>query len=168
MSVDADGYGPRPHQTDIERLFEETRTLSALSIERIAEAWRQAAGPSGVRRQEDRGDAPATSHAAWVAAERAALHTLESSGRMAEWDDLRRRLLDLTEHHDALVAWRQEHGETGHRAEDALMGAGLALLARAELDAGSLHTLLVPMASALPWLEQVAPRRTSPPRADRH
>ncbi len=157
MSVDVDGYGPRPHQTDLERLIEDTRTLSALSIERIAAAWTEDAGPIRAGHPEHHGDLPTAAHTAWVAAERAALHALESAGRAAEWDDLRRRLLDLTERHDALVSWRQEHGDNGHRAEDALMGAGLALLARAALDAEHLRTLLRPMSSALPWLAEIAP-----------
>jgi hypothetical protein len=158
MSVDTDGYGPRPHQTGIERLLEDTRTLSALSVQRIAEAWMENAGPSWEERPGDHREMPAAAHAAWVAAERAALHALEGSNRAPEWDELRGRLLDLTEHHDALVAWRQEHGEIGHRAEDALLGAGLALLAGSDLDTDFRHTLLAPMSSALPWLAESLPR----------
>lgn len=157
MSVDADGYGPRPHQTDIDRLIEDTRTLSAVSIERIAEAWTEEAGPGPADGPGAHREVTSAAHTAWVAAERAALHSLESSGRTPEWDALRQRLLDLTEHHGALVSWRQEHGDTGHRAEDALMGAGLALLTRAALDGEHLRTLVAPMSSALPWLEAIAP-----------
>jgi hypothetical protein len=91
-----------------------------------------------------------------VEAERAALHALESKQRAPEWDSLRKRLLDLTEHHDALISWRQEHGDAGHRAEDALLSAGLALLARPDLDTQHLQTLLEPMSEALPWLREVA------------
>ncbi|HYA00393.1 MAG TPA: hypothetical protein VEK76_08590 [Candidatus Binatia bacterium] len=157
MTVDRDGYGPRPHQTDIDRLLEDTRTLSASSIERIARAWLEGAavGWSDDLGQRREGHATAL-HAAWVEAERAALHALESKQRTPEWDSLRKELLDLTEHHDALISWRQEHGEAGHRAEDALLGAGLALLARPDLGAQHLHTLLAPMSETLPWLREVA------------
>jgi hypothetical protein len=131
MTVDTEGYGARPGQSDIERLLEDCRTLGESSIERIA-----AAGRPG----------------AWVEAEQAALHVLEQKNGVREWDDLRHRILDLTERHDALVAWRAEHGEVGHRAEDALLGAVLALLARPELDARHERILLRPMSAALPWL----------------
>ena len=79
-------------------------------------------------------EASSAEHDAWHQAERAALHVLEATNRAPAWDDLRNRILDITEHHDALVSWREEHGEVGHRAEDALLGAALALSARPELD----------------------------------
>jgi hypothetical protein len=139
MSQDVEGYGPRSSQSDIDRLLEDCRTLSASGIERIAASWR-------------RHDASAADHDAWHEAERAALHVLEASNRAPAWDELRNRILDLTEHHDALVSWREEHGEIGHRAEDALLGAALALLARPELDRAHERTLLGPMSAALPWL----------------
>jgi hypothetical protein len=69
-----------------------------------------------------------------------------------QWDDVRNRILDLTEHHDALVAWRAEHGDVAHRAEDALLGAALALLARPQLDAADEKTLLRPLSGTLRWL----------------
>lgn len=157
MSVDADGYGPRPHQADVERLLEDTRTLSPSSIERVAQAWMRMAGPGWSERVVDHRDDSSVAHTDWVEAERAALHSLEVSHRAPEWDELRNSLLELTEHHQALVAWRQEHGEAGHRAEDALLAAGLALVARAGLDTTHLRTLLAPMGAALPWLKEIAP-----------
>ncbi|HEX4580002.1 MAG TPA: hypothetical protein VH498_08375 [Candidatus Dormibacteraeota bacterium] len=131
MTVDTEGYGARPGQSDIERLLEDCRTLGESSIERIA-----AAGRPG----------------AWAEAEQAALHLLEQRNRIREWDELRNRILDMTERHDALVAWRDEHGEVGHRAEDALLGAALALSARPELDSRHERILIGPMSAALPWL----------------
>lgn len=138
MSIDFEGYGPRPSQTDIDRLLEDSRTLSPLGIERAAEGWVRHSG-SG-------------EHAPWREAERAALHTLEHTGRTSAWDELRNRLLGLTESEGALVAWRFEHGDVGHHAERALLGAALALMARPELDSHHAKTLLAPMGEALPWL----------------
>jgi hypothetical protein len=139
MSQDAEGYGRRPAQSDVDRLLEDCRTLGASGIERIAQEWR--------RHEESPAD-----HEAWHRAERAALHALETTNRAATWDGLRNRILELTERHDALVSWREEHGPTGHRAEDALLGAALALSARPDLDAAHERTLLRPMSAALPWL----------------
>ena len=100
-------------------------------------------------------------HSAWTEAERAALHVLEQNNRVHEWDELRNRILDLTERHAALIAWRDEHGEVGHRAEDALLGAALALTARPDLDTGHERVLLGPMSAALPWLAEL---RSGQPR----
>jgi hypothetical protein len=132
--VDNDGYGQRPGQTPLERLLEDCRTLGPAGIERIAAGW----------------DARAPD--VYTEAERDAVRVLESAGRGAEWDDVRNRLLGLTERGVPLLAWRAEHGDVGHKEEDALLGAALALLARPELDARHAETLVTPMASALPWL----------------
>ncbi len=43
-------------------------------------------------------------------AERAALQLLEASDHVGDWDDLRRRILDLTEGRGSLVAWRASPG----------------------------------------------------------
>ena len=141
--MDRDGYGVRPGQTPLDRLLEDCRTLSPLGIERAAQGWVGHAGG---------GD-----HAAWRDAERAALHALETSDRMPEWDDLRNRLLGLTEGRDALVSWRLEHGEVGHHAENALLGAALGLMVAADLDADHRRTLVAPLAQALPWLSGGVP-----------
>jgi hypothetical protein len=152
MSQDTDGYGARETQSDIDRLLEDCRTLSASGIERISASWQAEVGPGWAERVTDGREASSAHHDAWHHAERAALHVLEATNRAAAWDDLRKRLLDLTEHHDALVSWREEHGDVGHRAEDALLGAALALSARPELDATHERTLLRPLSAALPWL----------------
>lgn len=138
MAIDTDGYGPRPGQGDVERLLEDARTLSPLGVERAAEGWQKHAGGG--------------EHPQWHEAERAALHVLERTQRTTRWDELRGRILGLTESRGALVAWRQEHGETGHHAESALLGAALALLAHGDLDRRHAGVLLAPMAEALPWL----------------
>jgi hypothetical protein len=139
VSQDADGYGARAGTSDVDRLLEDLRTLSPSGVERIAAAWSAVA-------------AGGAAHETWHRGEQAALRALESSNRAGEWDQLRTRILDLTEHHDALVAWRAEHGDVGHGAEDAVLGAALALLARPDLDAADQRTLLGPLSGTLPWL----------------
>jgi hypothetical protein len=133
--ADTEGYGPRPGQTPIERLLEDCRTLSPSGIERVAEGWQQR-GPEE----------------AFVQAEQRALHALERSGQGGRWDALRNELLGLTERGTSLVAWRAEHGQVGHQAEDALLAAALALTAGDDLDRAHREILLRPMARALPWL----------------
>lgn len=140
MATDSDGYGARPEQNDIDRLLEDARTLSPLGVERAAEGWRKHAG-SGT-------------HDAWHQAEHDALHVIETRLRAQQWDELRGRILGLTERRGALIAWRQEHGEKGHEAEAALLGAALALTARPDLDRSHMRVLLAPMAEALPWLDE--------------
>jgi hypothetical protein len=140
MATDSDGYGARPGQSDIDRLLEDARTLSPLGVERAAEGWRRHAGSGG--------------HDAWHRAERDALHVVETRQRTQEWDTLRGRILGLTERPGALIAWREEHGEMGHEAESALLGAALALTSRPDLDSSHVRVLLAPMAEALPWLHE--------------
>ncbi|HXA28411.1 MAG TPA: hypothetical protein VN193_06655 [Candidatus Angelobacter sp.] len=141
MTIDTEGYGVRPGQSDVDRLLEDARTLSPFGVERAAQGWTKHAGTGA--------------HPQWIAAERAALHALETSKHAPEWDELRDRILGLTEQRGAMVAWRQEHGEVGHHAESALLGAALALMARPRgLDEPHVRTLLLPMAEALPWLTQ--------------
>lgn len=136
--MDRDGYGARQGQTSLDRLLEDCRTLSPAGIERIAHGW--------VRLAEGE------NHAAYVAAERDALRVLEETNRAPEWDDLRNRLLGLTERGTPMVAWKIEHGQAGHHAENALLGAALALLAGADLPREHRQALVRPMAEALPWL----------------
>jgi hypothetical protein len=136
--MDRDGYGAREGQTAIERLLEDCRTLSPAGIERVADGW---------TRHADGGLHPAV-----VEAERTALRLLERDGRSEQWDRLRDRLLGLTERGTPMIAWRVEHGDTGHRAERALLAAALALVAGPDLDRAHRDTLLRPMGEALPWL----------------
>jgi hypothetical protein len=85
-------------------------------------------------------------------AERAALHALEKSNRAQQWDDARKRILDLTERRTSLEDWKAEHGDLGHKAERALLAAALAIVARDKLDHQHYVTLVRPMSEALPWL----------------
>ena len=50
------------------------------------------------------------------------------------------------------MSWKVEHGQTGHHAELAALGAALALHAAGYLDRAHTQTLARPMAEALPWL----------------
>jgi hypothetical protein len=137
MAPDTDGYGDEDRDP-VERLFEDLRTLSPAGIERIAWGWAQReAGPALER---------------FHAAEKAALRMLESEGRAEAWEQLRRKVLDLTEGRGSLVAWRAEHGEVGHHAEAAALAAALALSAGDHLDSDHREALLAPAAEALPWL----------------
>lgn len=136
--VDPDGYGARPGQDEIDRLLEDARTLSPLGVERAADGWEKHAGLGR--------------HDSWHDAERAALHALETTNRAARWDEVRGRILGLTEGRTALIAWREEHGEKGHHALEAFLGAALALVAAGELERSHSATLRAPMAEALPWL----------------
>ncbi len=121
-----------------DRLLSDLQVMSGAGIERAAWGWDRHEDAAALQRYRD--------------AERAALRLLEASDRVGDWDDLRRRILDLTEGRGSLVAWRDEHGPAGHRAEQAALGAGLALLAGAQLAEDDRIALLRPMDEALPWL----------------
>ncbi len=162
MGVEIDGYGARPHQSEVDRLLEDCRTLSASSIERIARSWVHDAAPRWSERVADHHDESSGHHRSWIEAERAALHVLEETNQVSKWDELRNRVLDLTERHSALVSWREEDRKVGHRAEDALLGAALALSARPELDSRHERILVAPMSAALPWLTEKASTQPSP------
>jgi len=82
------------------------------------------------------------------------MKVIETTARSSEWDELRNRILGLIERGQPLVAWRVEHGPIGHKAEDALLAATLALLCADDLDVEHSRTLRRPMAEALPWLLQ--------------
>jgi hypothetical protein len=122
----------------VERLLSDLRVMSGAGIERAAWGWDRHVGEAGLEQYRE--------------AERAAVHELEAAGRGDEWETLRRQILDLTEGHGSLVAWRAEHGPAGHGAEQAALGAGLGLLAGGGLGRDDLIVLLHPMDEALPWL----------------
>ena len=132
---DLEGYGPRPDQSETSRLLEDARTLSPAGIERAASGWDRSRNEAAFRDAEER-----------------ALEVIERAGRRARWDSLRNEILGLTERGQPLVAWQQEHGEVGHKAERALLAAALAVTAGDELDDDHARVLRNPMAEALPWL----------------
>lgn len=137
MSIDVEGYGFPEHDRTIGRLMSDIRTLSPAGVERVADGWNR------------HGD---SKHEEMHEAEREAIRALEESGRIYEWEEVRRRLFGLTESGNALVVWRSEHGETGHKAERAAFNAALGLLAAGLIDRKHTDILLLPMSEALPWL----------------
>jgi hypothetical protein len=65
---------------------------------------------------------------------------------------VRRNLFGLTESGGALISWKAEHGEIGHKAEDAAFAAALGLVASNLISKQQAATLMRPLAEALPWL----------------
>lgn len=138
MSIDAEGYGFPDHQKTISRLVEDIRILSPAGVERAAQGWDKHARLHGLDEIHK--------------AEKAAVHAIEQAGRGDAWDEVQRNLFGLTESGSSLVSWKVEHGEIGHKAEDAALMAALALVAGNLIDKEQQATLLRSMAEALPWL----------------
>ena len=138
MSIDAEGYGFPEHQKTIQRLIEDIRILSPAGVERAAQGWDKHARLHGLDEIHK--------------AEKPALHAIEQAGRGSAWDEVRRNLFGLTESGGALVSWKAEHGDIGHKAEDAAFMAALGLVAGNLISKQQQATLLRPMSEALPWL----------------
>jgi hypothetical protein len=138
MSIDAEGYGFPEHQKTIQRLVEDIRILSPAGVERAAQGWDKHARLHGLDEIHK--------------AEKAAAHAIEQAGRGEAWDEVRRNLFGLTESGGALVSWKAEHGEVGHKAEDAAFMAALGLVAGNLISKENQATLLRSMSEALPWL----------------
>jgi hypothetical protein len=138
MGIDAEGYGYKPGEEGLDRLLSDAHVLSPAGIERAAWGWDRHEDPALMQRFHD--------------AERVALRALEQAGRTSAWDDARKRILDLTEGRSSLESWKAEHGDVGHKAERALLGAALARLTLKGLSHDQYVTLVRPMAEALPWL----------------
>jgi hypothetical protein len=138
VSIDAEGYGFPEHQRTLSRLMEDIRVLSPAGVERAAQGWDKHARLKGLQSIHE--------------AEKAALHAIEKADRGPAWDEVRRNLFGLTESGAALVSWKAEHGEVGHKAEDAAFMAALGLVAGNQINKEQQATLLRPLAEALPWL----------------
>ncbi|TMF39483.1 MAG: hypothetical protein E6I30_02755 [Chloroflexi bacterium] len=138
MSVDAEGYGFPEHQRTLTRLIDDIRILSPSGVERAAQGWDRHARLHGLE----------SIHAA----EKAALHAIEKADRGPAWDEVRRNLFGLTESGGALVSWKAEHGEIGHKAEEAAFMAALGLVAGNLIGKEQANTLVRPLSEALPWL----------------
>src|SRR2546430_4152996 len=138
MAVDAEVYGSRRGGGGRERLRRDARVLPPAGIERAAWGWDRHEDPAAMQRFHE--------------AERVALRALEQTDRAPAWEDARRGILDLTEGRTSLVSWKAEHGDLGHKAERAMLGAALAQLTRDKLSHDQYVTLARPMAEALPWL----------------
>ena len=143
MAVDAEGYGYKSGDEGVDRLVNDARVLSPAGIERAAWGWDRHEDPAAMQRFRE--------------AERAALHILEQTNRGPAWEEARRKILDLTEARTSLVSWKAEHGDIGHKAERALLGAALGIMTRDKLSHAQYVTLVRAMAEALPWLLPEAP-----------
>jgi hypothetical protein len=139
MSVDAEGYGFPEHQRTLGRLMDDVRVLSPSGVERVAHGWDEHVGAKGLQAFHD--------------AEKAAIHAIEQADRGAAWDQVRKSLFGLTESGDALVSWKAEHGDTGHKAEQAAFAAALGLVAGNLISKQQAATLMRPLSEALPWLK---------------
>ncbi len=138
MGVDAEGYGFPEHQKTLARLIDDIRILGPAGVERAAQGWDRHARLQGLQAIHE--------------AEKAAIHAIEQADRGPAWDEVRRNLFGLTESGGALVSWKSEHGEIGHKAEDAAFMAALGLVAGNLIGKGQASTLMRPMSEALPWL----------------
>jgi hypothetical protein len=138
MSLDAEGYGFPEHEHTLGRLMDDIRVLSPAGVERVARGWDEHVAIKG--------------HQAFHDAEKAGTHAIEQADRGPAWDLVRSSLFGLTESGEALVSWRAEHGDVGHKAERAAFGAALGLVAGNLVTKEQRATLLRPMAEALPWL----------------
>jgi hypothetical protein len=137
-SMDVDGYGYKPGERGPGRLLDDLRTLSPLGISRAAGGWTKHFEEGNQERFHE--------------AERTALKALEEANLAPAWEDLRRQILDLTEGRTSLVAWRAEHGDIGHKAENAVLAAALGVLARDHIEPKDSVVLVSAAADALPWL----------------
>jgi hypothetical protein len=147
--MDRDGYGYPRTQSGIDRLLEDARTLSPAGIERVAWGWDRHEDPAHLNRFRE--------------AEKEALKAVEQADRAQQWEEIRRRILDLTEGRSSLVSWKAEHGDVGHKAERAMLGAALGIVARDRLDHPQYSELVRAMAEALPWLLPESPPQPLPP-----
>lgn len=138
MSVDTEGYGFPEHQRTLGRLIDDVRVLSPAGVERVAMGWDLHVGKQGLQAFHD--------------AEKAATHAIEQADRGPAWDQVRKSLFGLTESGDALVSWKAEHGDIGHKAEEAAFAAALGLVAGGLISKEQAATLMRPLAEALPWL----------------
>jgi hypothetical protein len=145
MGLDAEGYGFPEHQRTLKRLMDDIRVLSPAGVERAAQGWDKHATGEGLKALHE--------------AEKAALHAIERADRGPAWDEVRRNLFGMTESGGALISWKAEHGDIGHKAEDAAFMTALALVAGDLISQEQAAALMRPMAEALPWL---LPEETQP------
>jgi hypothetical protein len=138
LGIDAEGYGFPEHQRTLQRLMDDIRVLSPAGVERAAQGWDKHALLHGLENMHR--------------AEKAAVHAIEKADRGPAWDEVRRNLFGLTESGGALVSWKAEHGEVGHKAEDAAFMAALGLVAGNLVSQEQAATLMRPLSEALPWL----------------
>jgi len=142
--VDAEGYGFPEHDRTLSRLIDDIRVMGPSGVERAAQGWDMHGGGASLP--------------AFHAAEKAATHAIEQNDRGPIWDTFRSSLFGMTESGQALVSWKAEHGDIGHKAEDAAFAAALALVGADLISPQQFATLVRPIAEALPWLLPDEPR----------
>lgn len=118
------------------------RALGPSGIERIAESYLQLEQVGHRERFHD--------------LERKALRAIEGE-RSDEWDALRSSIHHLTDGGGSLESWKAEHGDTGHRAEAAVLAGAIGLLALGDLPREDYLKLVEPLSAALPWLNGIEP-----------
>ncbi len=143
VGLDAEGYGFPEHDRTLARLIDDLRVMGPAGVERAAQGWDDFA--AGAR------------HTGYHAAEKAATHAIEQNDRGDAWDTVRSSMFGMTESGQALISWKAEHGDIGHKAEDAAFGAALALVASDLIPKEQFETLVRPMGEALPWLVPEVP-----------
>jgi hypothetical protein len=138
MGLDAEGYGFPEHQRTLKRLIDDIRVLSPAGVERAAQGWDEHTTGQGLKALHE--------------AEKAALHAIERADEGPAWDEVRRNVFGMTESGGALISWKAEHGDIGHKAEDAAFMAALGLVAGNLISQEHAAILMRPMSEALPWL----------------
>ena len=136
--MDREGYGYGDHQSLIERLQGDLRTLGPSGIERIANGFRH------------------SDHEHFHKLEREALQAIEGA-RGVEWEELKAQIHHLTDGGGSLESWKAEHGDNGHLAEAAVLGAALGILALPDLSRAHYLGVVTPLGEALPWVKEITP-----------
>ncbi|TMD08432.1 MAG: hypothetical protein E6J02_05185 [Chloroflexi bacterium] len=134
--TDRDGYGYGEQADLFQRLLDDIRVLGPSGIERIAHGWDRHVAIHPNRRQ---------------AFDKARQDALEKVRKEA-WTSAQAEISEFTEGRGSTVAWKVEPGDVGHRAEEAALAAGLAVLARDRLGEDDYRTLVRPMSEAIRWL----------------
>ena len=124
--------------------MDDIRVLSPAGVERVAQGWDRHVGLRGQQAMHE--------------AEKAAVQAIEKADRGPAWDEVRKNLFGLTESGVALVSWKAEHGDIGHKAENAGFMAALGLVAGNLITKAQAATLMRPLSEALPWLLPDSPQ----------
>lgn len=122
---------------DVERLLSDMRVLGPSGIERIAWAWQRYTGPQLADVDQ---------------AEKVARQAIAEDGLEDVWKAAEADIKALTEGHFAQEAWRAESESIDRSAEDAMLHAALALVAKPFISVDVYRILAKTGSEALPWL----------------